>query len=584
MNQLLLTLLVSLTLFLGNISIAFSAPKPITEDLEIGKRYQQATLYYNQLETKSKLSTSRDNWLKCTRNFRKIYLSSPKSEYAPTSLFMQGRIYLRMYEKFGQNIDIQESLSYYKDSAALFKNNRLADDSLFAVGKIYLNHYSNPEKAAHYFKRIITDYPSGDMHPRAVAKLKKLSKDSNIAVPDIAITNTQFKQLSNVHPVKYWSSADYTRIVIKATEPVTYRDQLLPQKGKKPRRLTLDFSNCYVAPQYRAPIPIPTGLLKKIHTSQSGQKTVRVSLDIESVSSYNIFSLPDPFRVVVDVRGSLPSQKKIPTIKKPRRAKTILKVPSSELVILRDHKKTRFTTVNQAPLSLVQQLGLGVKKIVIDPGHGGKDPGAIANGLKEKDIVLHMAKKLKGLLVKKLGCEVVITRTGDQFISLEERTAIANTNNADLFISLHVNASTRKKAHGLETYFLNLSTNAEAIRVAARENATSELRLSDLQNILSDIMKNSKRNESSKLASFVHNSILSGLKKSNYSNVKNLGVKQAPFYVLIGAEMPSILIEMAFISNHEDAKNLRQEQYLDTFAQEIVTGIQAYMNANTASL
>jgi N-acetylmuramoyl-L-alanine amidase len=235
-------------------------------------------------------------------------------------------------------------------------------------------------------------------------------------------------------------------------------------------------------------------------------------------------------------------------------------------------------------LSLAQQLGLGVKKIVIDPGHGGKDPGAIAFGLKEKDIVLDIAKKLAPVIEKELGCEVLLTRDSDVFISLEERTAIANSENADLFVSLHINAHTSANVRGIETYYLNLTADAGAMRVAARENSTSTHQMSDLQDILSDIMKNSKMSESSRLAQQVHNSILTKAKSNGFGDIRNLGVKQAPFYVLIGAEMPAILIEIAFISNEEDVRNLQDANFITMLTQEIAYGIKTYVNDTTAQL
>ena len=269
----------------------------------------------------------------------------------------------------------------------------------------------------------------------------------------------------------------------------------------------------------------------------------------------------------------------------------------SKIIVLHDSKKSpvapQYTLKEPAPhaskatseksISLAQQLGLRVKKIVLDPGHGGKDPGAMAYNLKEKDIVLKVAQKLAPLLEKKLGCKVILTRKSDIFIPLEERTAIANTNDADLFVSLHINSSPSTSANGIETYFLNLTANPEAMRVAAFENATSTHQMSDLQNILSNILKNSKISESSRLAQQVHTSIITGLEKK-YPHIKNLGVKQAPFYVLIGAEMPAVLIEMSFISNPDDAKHLKNNHFLNSIANDISSGIQSYVNSNTASL
>ena len=176
---------------------------------------------------------------------------------------------------------------------------------------------------------------------------------------------------------------------------------------------------------------------------------------------------------------------------------------------------------------------------------------------------------------KRLGLEVVLTRNKDVFLPLEERTALANTKGADLFISIHANAHRSKKVHGIETYFLNLATDEEAMRVAARENATTQKNMSDLQMILSDLMLNSKITESGRLAAKVHRSMLSRVKK-RYKGIRDLKVKQAPFYVLIGANMPSILIELGFLSNKIEEGRLKDWKYLNHLSDGIVEGIKSY--------
>ncbi len=568
--------------------------------LPVGRLYDEAKFYYNQLQTTPKISTSRDNWLKGTRNFRRIYLSNPKSEIAPSCLFMLGRIYGEMYERFQNGLDLDESISYFKETTKLFPQHRLADDAFFALGQLYLDKKNNPQQAAEYLTEIVTNFTNGDMHPDAENLLKVLSLEHDIALPKIMVSSSRDNKLSYVLPVKYWSSENYTRVVIMASGPVNYKEILLEGTDNTPRRLYIDFKKSYIEPQYRSPVPIEDGLLKRIRTGQFSSDTVRVVLDIESIGSYKIYSLPDPFRVVIDVRGekfSKETPKPIGLAKTEKKPAKQIEVESpSNVVVLRDNKKVavnlkpssdpvKIESVPEIkPLSLAQQLGLGVKKIVLDPGHGGKDPGAMAFGLKEKDIVLDVAKRLAPVLKKELGCEVVLTRKDDTFISLEERTALANTNNADLFISLHINAHSSAKVRGLETYYLNLTTNAEAMRVAARENATSTHQMSELQDILSDIMKNSKIDESSRLAQQVHNSILTEADKRGFSDIKNLGVKQAPFYVLIGAQMPAILIELAFISNEKDVDNLKNHAFLEMLTREIAEGIRAYVSATTAQL
>ncbi|MCD4742233.1 MAG: N-acetylmuramoyl-L-alanine amidase, partial [Desulfobacteraceae bacterium] len=177
---------------------------------------------------------------------------------------------------------------------------------------------------------------------------------------------------------------------------------------------------------------------------------------------------------------------------------------------------------------------------------------------------------------ERLSCEVLLTRATDKYISLEERTAIANTKKADLFISLHCNASKNRKLRGFETYFLNLATDDQAIAVAARENATSRKNISDLESILNDLMQNAKIKESSRLASMVQTSMVSSMKKK-YSGIKNLGVKQAPFYVLIGARMPAILIETSFLSNKTECKRMVTDKYQSSICDSITNGIEKYI-------
>jgi N-acetylmuramoyl-L-alanine amidase len=570
----------------------------------IEQRYNQAKFYFNQLLTNKKLSSQRENWAKGAQNFRRIYLAEPKSNQAASCLFMLGRLYHHMYLTFHKEGDLDESISYYKDTARLFSDHRLADDSYYSLGRIYLSDKNDTQSAAENLSKVVSSYPNGDMHPLASDMMKQLSKDHDIALPDAMVGgSSQLSKLNYVLPVKYWSSNDYTRVVIMASGPVKYREELLQETKDIPRRLYIDFQESYIEPQYRAPVPIEDGLLKQIRTGQFSKDTVRVVLDIESIGSYKIYSLPDPFRVVIDVRGEPHTNTVAGTPQAdPSNSPSLSSKSKSATngpIILADQKKfatdvqkfgkedtkAKMATSDTQELSLAQQLGLGVKRIVLDPGHGGKDPGAIANGLEEKDIVLKLAKQLKPILEKELGCEVLLTRTDDTYISLEERTAIANTQNADLFLSLHINAHSSSKVRGIETYYLNLSTNADAMRVAARENSTSTHQMSDLQDILSDILKNSKINESSRLAKQVHNSILTGLDNNAFGSIRNLGVKQAPFYVLIGAQMPAILLEIAFISNEEDARNLQSPDFIATLAHQITQGVRGYIsNTNIASL
>jgi N-acetylmuramoyl-L-alanine amidase len=227
--------------------------------------------------------------------------------------------------------------------------------------------------------------------------------------------------------------------------------------------------------------------------------------------------------------------------------------------------------------SLIRALGLKIGKIVIDPGHGGHDTGTIGpNGLEEKNLVLDVAKRLGKLLASGLGAEVIYTRQDDTFIPLETRTAIANQEQADLFISIHANSSDDPDARGVETYYLNFTSSPEALEVAARENAVSEKSIHELQDLVKKIALKEKIEESREFAGDVQHSLHTGL-ATRSPGIRDRGVKKAPFVVLIGANMPSILAEISFVSNPGDARRLQTSQYRQRIAESLSRGVVKYI-------
>ena len=228
--------------------------------------------------------------------------------------------------------------------------------------------------------------------------------------------------------------------------------------------------------------------------------------------------------------------------------------------------------------SLIRTLGLRIGKIVIDPGHGGHDTGTIGpNGLLEKDLVLDVSKRLGKLLEGRLGADVVFTRRDDTFIPLETRTSIANQEEADLFVSVHANSSRDRDARGVETYYLNFTSSPEALEVAARENSEADKSIHELQDLVKKIALKEKIEESKEFASDVQQSLHTGLAAKS-SGVRDRGVKKAPFVVLIGANMPSILAEISFISNPGDEKRLKSADYRQRIAESLYRGISRYVN------
>lgn len=227
--------------------------------------------------------------------------------------------------------------------------------------------------------------------------------------------------------------------------------------------------------------------------------------------------------------------------------------------------------------SLIRALGLKLERVVLDPGHGGHDTGSVGpGGLMEKDLVLDIAKRLGALIERRLGSEVIYTREDDTFIPLETRTEIANQKTADLFLSLHANSSRRKSVAGPETFYLNFTTSAAALEVAARENATSQKSIYELQSLLQKIALKEKVQESREFAASVQNALHTKLARSR--RLKNRGVKQAPFIVLIGAQMPSVLAEIAFISNPRDETLLKRDNYRQRIAEALYQGVSQYAN------
>ena len=561
-------------------AVAFLVAPPHIE----GSATQKASeLFEKAVRTKKSLYEStqkkryRHNWLKCAAQYKSVYDRYPKSPLAPRALFQAADLYTRLYKYSHKNQDLDAALALYGRVTSEYADHFLADDAQYRIGEIYYHLKKDPSQAYVEFLKVDVRFPKGDMRPRAKKKLDQLAvtlnRKMNGKKGDSGIASKN--QRAMVKDIRYWSTPNYTRVVIDVKSPVKYEHHLLKAdpSHKKPRRLYLDLHNARVSRRIDSVVPIKDDLLQKARAGQYTEDTVRVVLDTEKLVGYNVFHLYDPFRIVVDVRGF--EKRKIETQAAHGSKKSFS--PSAKKRKIRNG--IRRTERPDQTISLARQLGLNVNRIVIDPGHGGKDPGCKSHGkYKEKYITLSLAKRLANRLKKEIGCEVLLTRNKDAFLTLEQRTAIANMEKADLFISLHVNAHKDNRIHGLETYFLNMATDQQAVMVAARENATSEKSISDLQTILNDLMMNTKIRESSRLA----HQVQQGMVKSanhRYKGIRSLGVKQAPFYVLIGAQMPAVLVEVGFLSNGTERKRLMSKAYQERLATGICEGIKGYIDS-----
>ncbi|MFH2128382.1 MAG: N-acetylmuramoyl-L-alanine amidase [Pseudomonadota bacterium] len=543
--------------------------------------YEQARADYHWLMEHPKAQEVYQNWQSLAERFARVYTADPRGPQAPGALLWMGRIHAQAWRRFKRDEDLTQAMDLYTRLINRFPDSRLADDGQLMLAGLY-EETNDPKKAYLAYLRVTMNYPRGDMAPRAKKRLDVLEErlanqqreqaksQPSSGLPANASAKPQAKTpppggqapagaLATVKGLRHWSTPSYTRVVIGLERPVPYNSALLKQDPdhNKPRRLYLDLKGASLPQGFDDKVPIGDGLLRAARAGQYNPDTVRLVLDIKHLASYKVFTLNDPFRVVIDCFGQQPKAKAHAVqAKKERRVK-------------------RGKASEQPPeLSLAAALGLGVKRVVIDPGHGGKDPGAQYKGTQEKALVLDIARRVAVKLRKLLGAEVLLTRESDTYLDLEERTAFANTKDADIFVSIHANAAASHRLNGIETYFLNLASDEESMRVAARENATTTRSISDLQVILNDLMLNSKINESNRLARSVQGSLLSSTRQK--AKVNDLEVKQAPFYVLIGARMPAVLVEVGFITNPNEHRLLRSNAYRDAVAQGIAEGVARY--------
>jgi N-acetylmuramoyl-L-alanine amidase len=357
-----------------------------------------------------------------------------------------------------------------------------------------------------------------------------------------------------IYDLRHFTHPTFTRIVVDIGSLREYSPHELPS----PDRIFVDIFQVKLNPiLHNKSYLVNNEYINQIRIAQRSPNTVRVVVDLEfaKIKRFQVWPAFDPFRIVIDIYPTEPTGE-MPAVESPKPAQ-----PTKE------------------GYSMARQLGLGIKRIVIDPGHGGKDPGAIGrSGTMEKKIVLDICQRLKKLLDTSNSLEVIMTRETDIYVPVENRTVIANQKRADLFISVHANSNPSKKRSGVETFYLNFSQDPSVIRTAALENATSSKNLSEMKSILEKIAKNSKVMESKELANDIQKNLVLAIRKL-HKDVVDLGYKGGPFWVLIGVETPSILVEASYLSNSKEESRLKKAQYRQQIAQGIYNGIKEYMNS-----
>ncbi len=688
------------------------------------ERYAVADRMREALNGRPQNERSRRDYQRVLNSYRAVYLGAPASSKADPSAVAVAETLVEMGRRFDDDKILNEAISQYRFVRREYPGSRDRCNALFTIGEIYKDDLNDPEKARAVFQDFLTKYPRNrlaedaqdaiaDLDQQANAARKaEAKKDSgkkasvssagkikNGAKPPqeddtnssdepaeakaAAPTDHDSGHLARVTRIRHWSTPDYSRVAIDLESEIKFGSQRI----SNPDRIFFDLRDTKLASTLVGKtFDVDDGFLKKIRIAQFQPGRTRVVLEVDTLSAYEAFLLPNPYRLIIDIHGKNDSKStlrkslkddpsamadmeappkagtktnsdsepatdpatttkddlrsaagKAPvttqdvgddvkvvsasaaeakrgTFDLPKKVDSSREVPAPTKVVVEaddDDPADTATAAMHAPSrarakapsklaaatrrgsdfdvrearptasgdrSLIRALGLKIGKIVIDPGHGGHDTGTIGpNGLQEKDLVLEVGRRLGKMLETRLGAEVVYTRKNDTFIPLETRTAIANQQRADLFVSVHANSSRDPDARGVETYYLNFTSSPEALEVAARENAVSEKSIYELQDLVKKIALKEKIEESREFAGDVQQSLHSGLSAKN-PGIRNRGVKKAPFIVLIGANMPSILAEISFVSNPGDEHRLETSDYRQRIAESLYRGIAKYVD------
>ena len=635
--------------------------------------------------------------------YRRVYYMSPGSSKADSSVVAVAELLAEMGRAFNDDKALRAAVGQYEFLRREYPGSKYRFDALFTIGQIYKDDLQENDKAKETFQEFLHRYPRNRLAPDArdaiaemeAPKTRKEAKEKQAVAEKKSV-------MPLVTGIRSWSTPDYTRVAIDLEGEVKYEAGRVPN----PDRIFFDLHDTRLASVLVGKtFDVSDGFLRKIRVAQFAKSLTRIVLEVDDVSDYSAFLLPNPYRLIIDIHGRLPQKmmaKTTPEAKsetkaeikadakaekeatqekqqnnsevaqettaastkdpattksargakesKPeppvvaekrtdgldkrgnRREKTdrvaakpappddaddsgastkteVAKLDGSgtkvtpkptteptfasvaprgpERLPSATEKKSRKLTAaetrqarptSNGERSLIRALGLKIGKIVVDAGHGGHDTGTIGpSGLLEKDLVLDVALRLGRLLEGKMGADVIYTRDDDTFIPLETRTALANQNQADLFISIHANSSQDASARGVETYYLNFTSSTDALEVAARENAVSETSIHELQDLVKKIALKDKIEESREFATDVQHSLYGGLAVKS-PTLRDRGVKKAPFIVLIGANMPSVLAEISFVSNPQDERKLQTPEYRQKIAESLYKGVARYVS------
>lgn len=534
----------------------------------------------------------RDSWENLAAKFLKIQKNNSKAEAAPRALHMYARCLEELGLRSRRKGDFQNACKFFAEVAAKYPKHSWADDSLLRKAVIERDYLKDPTAARKTLEELLSKFKNGDMRGKAKAMLDEIKSGKTAPSPEgqkeqsgsadqgtaqgggqssgqssgRSSTSAAEDKDGVLRSITVRASNAKAKVEIELTSGGNYLYGYLPgnKDAGRPAYLVLEFEDSRKADDVKTTVSVPKGPVSQVRTtnqkgSGSREDFTRVELTLSRECDYTFSSTKNPPALLVELAASGKSGQS--------RSGGGTYGGGAPGGGSSGGGKSGQAAVNE-------QLGLGMKTIMVDAGHGGKDPGAAGNGIKESVLVLKLAKMV-GTKLKNKGFNVLYTRDSDKFISLEKRSEIANNRKVDMFLSLHVNANTDKSIWGVEAYYLDVARSKGAVRVAARENAVTEKEIGELQIILTDLLLNSKTSESKELAGLMVRSMDRSIKNGGYP-VRDNGVRSAPFYVLMGARMPSVLVEIGYCTNAAEAKRLLSDKYLDRLSDGIVDGIVSY--------
>ncbi len=565
--------------------------------------YKQARkVYYSLIDSPSKRS-SRDQWIYCVSKFQRVETTFPKSPQGMKAAFTIGKLYQEMFAQFHQADDLDRALGYYQKVSANFPLSSLADDAMFHQGEIHLDK-KEYVLANRSFVSILLNYAEGDQAGQAQNKMRAIESEvrrqlargylppearaARVSIPattgkaSTVIASTPAKRtaapqkakgfnklsLTTLQKVSYSSGPNKARVVVYTSAPA----EISETSFSKSEGYRLAFQNSRLDKNLLPFVKIEDSILKGIRMEETNPGTSRLVLELNPSRDWKVVSSKNSAKVVLEIEARKPVVR-------------LASIESAKPELVKNEKPVQ-TASRTPPVPVVPvPVKKGPPLIVIDPGHGGKDDGAKSHGLFEKEINLKVSRLLKKYLEKNFGYRVYLTRSDDTFIPVHDRGDIANEKGADLFVSVHANAAKRRSASGIETYYLGAGSSERAQETAARENGELVKSVQDdqVQAILANLLSTTKINDSSRLASRVQGRLYGELSKK-YSGVKDLGVKEGPFYVLHDTNMPSILVELGFITNAREARRMKSSAYLDRLAQSIARGVHSFLKEKAPSI